>query len=183
MFYDRKDAGRQLAKKLLYYKDKNPVVLGIARGGLEIAKQIADTLEVDFEAVITRKLPFPQNPEAGFGAVAEDGGLYLHSRYRDIMRPEDIERIRDMQVAEIHRRAKVIRKSRPLPNLASRIVILADDGIAMGSTMKASIELCKARKCKKVVVAAPVSGAQVKVEMQSIADDVVILDTPRNFRV
>ena len=181
MFYDRKDAGSKLAEKLLHYKDENPVVLGIARGGIEIGFEIAKALNAQFDAVITRKLPFPDNPEAGFGAVAEDGGVYLHP-HSEIIPKQQIEKIKAEQIEEIKRRAEVIRKNRALPTIKNRTVILADDGIAMGSTMKASIALCRSRNCAKVVVAAPVAGPIVKNQMQDTADDAVILETPSNFR-
>lgn len=182
MFHDRKDAGRKLAKQFEGYQQKNPVVLGIARGGVEIAYEIAKYLDAEFDALITRKLPMPGNPEAGFGAVAEDGSIYMQPRYEDIIPSDMVEKIKKQQIKEIKRRIEKIRAGRQLPEIENRIVIIADDGIAMGSTMRASIQLCRRKNCSEVVVAAPVSGIQTKQQIQDIADETVILETPSNFR-
>jgi predicted phosphoribosyltransferase len=143
MFKDRRDAGVRLARALEEYRDQDVLVLAIPRGGVEVGYEVARYLDADFTIVITRKLPFPDNPEAGFGAIAEDGSRFI---FRDAARslpPPIVERIVEQQQGEIRGRIRVLRGGGPLPEIRNRIVILVDDGIAMGSTMRASIQLCK----------------------------------------
>ncbi|MEW6360410.1 MAG: phosphoribosyltransferase [Planctomycetota bacterium] len=182
MFDDRSDAGRKLARALEKYKNKNAVVLAIPRGGVEVGYHVAKHLNADLSLIVARKLPFPDNPESGFGAVAEDGSAFLYRRMDWRMPEEVVERIKRDQQKEVQRRIAVLRGGRPLPDLKGRTVILVDDGIAMGSTMRASILLCKNKGAGKIVVAAPVSGDIVAKEIAEDVDDVVILETPRFFR-
>jgi len=182
MFEDRKDAGNKLAKTLAKYKDKDVLILCIPRGGVEVGYQVAKYLNADFSLIATRKLPFPDNPEAGFGAVAEDGSTFIYENYTYYLSEETINKIIREQKKEIKRRIDVLRKGRPLPEIRNKTVILIDDGIAMGSTMKASIKLCKNKKAKKIVVAAPVSGREVAEKLGEMVDEIVILEKPRFFQ-
>lgn len=182
MFEDRKDAGEKLAKALKKYKDKNTLVLAIPRGGVEVGYQVAKYLNASFSILVTRKLPYPDNPETGFGAIAEDGSTFI---YRNAVRllPEGmIDEIIREQKQEIRRRVAVLRKSRPLPALVNRTVILVDDGIAMGSTMRASIILCKNKGAGKIVVAVPVAGERSVAEIGEMVDEIVVLEEPTFFR-
>jgi len=182
MFEDRKDAGEKLAKALKKYKDKNTLVLAIPRGGVEVGYQVAKYLNASFSILVTRKLPYPDNPETGFGAIAEDGSTFI---YRNAVRllPEGmIDEIIKEQKQEIRRRVAVLRKSRPLPALVNRTVILVDDGIAMGSTMRASIILCKNKGAGKIVVAVPVAGERSVAEIGEMVDEIVVLEEPTFFR-
>ena len=182
MFGDRKDAGEKLAKALAKYKDKDVLVLSIPRGGVEVGYQVAKYLNAEFSLIVTRKLPFPDNPESGFGAVAEDGSTFIYESYTYYLSEETIKKIIREQKQEIKRRIDVLRKGRPLPDVQNKTVILIDDGIAMGSTMSASIKLCKNRKAKKIVVAASVSGEEMADKLGKMVDEVVILERPRFFQ-
>lgn len=182
MFKNRKDAGEKLAQALEKYRDKNPLILAIPRGGVEVGLQVSRKLCAEFSLIIVRKLPFPDNPEAGFGAVAEDGSTFIFENASYWLAGETIERIKQDQIAEVERRINVLRGGNPLPELAGRTVILVDDGIAMGSTMRAAIELCKARKAGKIVVAVPVTGKKTADAIEKEADELVVLDIPLNFR-
>ena len=182
MFKNRKDAGEKLAKALERYREENPIILAIPRGGVEVGLQVAAKLNADFSLVIARKLPFPDNPEAGFGAIAEDGSTFILESAYYWLEGETIERIKQQQIAEIERRIKTLRGDKPLPEIRGRTVILIDDGIAMGSTMRAAIELCRNRKAGKVVVAVPVAGREVAEELQKKVDDLIVLETPAYFR-
>ena len=158
MFTDRRDAGQRLARALEQYRGRNALVLAIPRGGVEVAGQVAKHLNTDLSILVSRKLPFPDNPEAGFGAIAEDGSTFI---FRDAglwLSGETIEEIIQEQRAEIQRRIQVLRKNQPLPEMTGRIVILVDDGLAMGSTMRAAISLCNKRKPRRIVVAVPVAA-------------------------
>jgi putative phosphoribosyl transferase len=181
IFRDRKDAGEHLAQALIGYKKEHPLVLAIPRGGTEVGFEVAKALDADFDLLIARKLPFPDNPESGFGAIAEDGSLYIIPYYAQILDPALIERIVEYQKGEIVRRIRTLRGGRPVTPVKGRTVILVDDGIAMGSTMHAAIEFCKHQGAAKIIVAAPVGSPRVKAELEQIVDDVVILSTPYNF--
>ncbi len=182
MFKDRKDAGKRLANQLLKYKGQDVVVLAIPRGGVQVGKEVAQALDAEFSIVVTRKLPYPDNPESGFGAIAEDGSTYLVEQVIFGLPEGQVENIMMQQEEEIQDRISTLRNNEELPRLQDRIVILVDDGIAVGSTMKASIELVKKRRPQKLVVAAPVASAKVMQDLEQIADCVIILEKPLNFR-
>ena len=182
MFENRKDAGRQLAEVLEKYRGDDLFVLAIPRGGAEVGYEVAEYLDADFSIVITKKLALPDNPEAGFGAVAEDGSTFMFPEAITWLPLEEIGRIKKEQQKELKRRIKVLRRGKRLPRIKGKTVILVDDGIAMGSTMKASIKLCKNKKAGKIVVASPVAGKDVMDELWDLADDVVVLEVPMFFR-
>lgn len=182
MFRNRKDAGEKLADALEKYRVENPIILAIPRGGVEVGIQVARRLNADFSLVIARKLPFPDNPEAGFGAIAENGSTFIFENAHYWLAGEAIERIKEQQINEIERRIKILRGGNPLPEITGRIVILIDDGIAMGSTMRAAIKLCKNKKAGKIVVAVPVAGEDVAEKIQKEVDELVVLEIPSHFR-
>ncbi|MDZ7833253.1 MAG: phosphoribosyltransferase [Desulfobacterales bacterium] len=181
-FRDRAHAGRLLAEKLIDYESENPIVLAIPRGGVEVGIEVAKRLNCDFELLIVRKLPFPDNPESGFGAIAEDGSSVVFDRFAQTVSETERQQIYEAQQQEIQSRIRTLRKGRPLPAIKGRTVILIDDGIAMGSTMQASVAMCRNQKAQKIIVAAPVSSPRTKIEFQSLADDAVILTTPEFFQ-
>lgn len=182
MFKNRKDAGEKLARALEKYRAENPLILAIPRGGVEVGLQVAKKLGADFSLIIARKLPFPDNPEAGFGAIAEDGSTYILGDAFYWLSEDTIETIKEQQITEIRRRIKALREGQPLPEIKGRIIILIDDGIAMGSTMRAAIGLCKNMKARKIVVAAPVAGREVAEEIRRRVDEIIVLETPPYFR-
>jgi putative phosphoribosyl transferase len=181
IFIDRRDAGFEVGKLLEdRYKDKNALVLGIPRGGVIIAYEVAKVLNGELSVVITKKLPHPLQEELAIGAVAEDGSVYLTSLANGL-RPETVQRIVKDQRKEIESRTQRFRDGKPLPDMFNRIVIVVDDGIATGSTIVPAIKLCKHRKAAKVVVAAPVSGEGYVSEINDLADEVVIVEQPQLF--
>jgi len=182
MFKDRHDAGKRLAKALDHYRDKNVLVLAIPRGGVEVGFQIAKSLRADFSILISRKLPYPDNPEAGFGALAEDGSTIILKGATLWIPEKKIKEIIQKQSEEIKRRIRILRKGESLPEIKGRTIILVDDGLAMGSTMRAAIQLCRKRKAQKIIVAVPVAGDRVAEEMERIVDKAVILEIPPFFR-
>ena len=182
MFEDRKDAGQKLARALSKYKDQDVIVLGIPRGGVEVGYYVARALHACFSMIVSRKLPSPGNPEAGFGAIAEDGSTFLIDRAVRWVSDEEIKAIQQAQKLEIARRIKALRKGRPLPDLKDKTVILVDDGIAMGATMRAAILLCRNKKAEKIVVAAPVAGEDVAAEIAKTVDEIVVLEMPVLFQ-
>jgi len=182
MFENRRDAGHKLARALEAYAGQGVLVLAIPRGGVEVAYQVADHLDADFSLIICRKLPLPHNPEAGFGAIAEDGSTFILDYATSGLTTKTINRIVEEQKREIDRRIEALRKGEPLPEIEGRTVILVDDGIAMGSTMRAAIRLCRKHDAGKVVVAVPVAGPRVAEEIGAIADELVVLEEPLFFR-
>lgn len=182
MFEDRQDAGRKLASALEKYKDKGVLVLAIPKGGVEVAFQVAKHLRAEMGILISRKLPYPDNPESGFGAIAEDGSLFMIEDALGFLSEVEIEEIIREQKEEIKRRIAVLRNNEPLPQIKGRIVILIDDGIAMGSTMRAAIALCKNKKAEKIVVAVPVTAESTAQAIKRLADEVIVLEKPLFFQ-
>ena len=181
MFKDRKDAGQKLAAALQIYKEEDPLVFAIPRGGVELGYEVSKLLDADFSLLICRKLPFPFNTESGFGAMAEDGSLYINELAAASVSHKEIEQIIIQQSLEIKRRIQTLRGGRPLPSIKGRSIILVDDGIAMGSTMHVAVELCRKEEAKRIIVAVPVASQQAIEKFSQIADEVVVLESPVNF--
>lgn len=179
MFTDRRDAALQLAAKLEKYREQSVIVLGIPRGGIEIAYYISRQLKATMSVIIVRKLGYPRNPEYAFGAMAEDGSIYYTPDHRMQISQETMDKVEDAQQKEILRRIQVFRKGLPLPDLKDKIVLLADDGIATGATVMAAINLCKNQGAARVIVAAPVAPADKirEIEMEG-AETVILLKLP-----
>jgi putative phosphoribosyl transferase len=182
MFKDRSDAGKKLAAALEEFRSVRPLVLGIPRGGAEVGCEVAKYLQAEFSLIIARKLPIPGNPEAGFGAIAEDGTLFLIEKARQWLSESEIDRVIKEQKLQLSMRLAVLRKGKPLPEIKGRTVILVDDGIAMGSTIRACIRMCRNRQASLVIVAAPVSGVDTAELIAAEADRAVILETPADFQ-
>jgi putative phosphoribosyl transferase len=182
MFIDRTDAGVQLAERLSEFKNQNVLILAIPRGGVEVGFVVAQKLQADFSIVVSRKLPFPDNPESGFGAIAEDGSLFIFRESSYWLNKDRIQQIVEEQKIVIRDRIAVLRKNRKLPEIKDRIVILIDDGLAMGSTMMAAIQLRKNRNPEKIIVAVPVSGKSSAGMIAQEVDELVVLEMPHKFR-
>jgi len=177
MFQNREDAGNQLGSALDKYQPDRPLLLGIPRGGVEVGYYAALHLDCAFNVIIVRKLGHPEQPEAAFGALAEDGSLYLDPWSNKYLTKEIIEKVIKREKKEIQRRIKAYRRGQPLPDLTDRVVILLDDGIATGATIFAAIEMCRKEEPKRIVVAAAVSGYSQLRKLEAKADEVVILNT------
>jgi putative phosphoribosyl transferase len=181
IYVDRKDAGVELGKMLEEkYKNKNALVLGIPRGGIVIAYEIAKILNGELSVVITKKLPHPLHEELAIGATAENGSVYLTS-FAKTINNSTIKDILAAQQKEILSRIHRFRKGKSLPDMDGRVIILADDGIATGSTLVPAIKMCKSKKASKIIVAAPVSGANYVSDIDELADEVVIAERPEMF--
>ena len=178
LFKNRKDAAEKLAHALGKYRNTNALVLGIPRGGAETAYYVAKYLNAELALVITRKLGYPFNPEAAFGAVAEDGSVYISETARETITTDEMNDVLEQERVEIQRRIQKLRRNKPLPNLKGRTVIITDDGIATGATVLATIALCKKSKSGKIVVAAPIASRQINNILSNEVDDVIILEMP-----
>jgi putative phosphoribosyl transferase len=183
-FSDRVDAGKRLASALKDFAPKNGIVLAIPRGGVVVGYEIAKVLAVPLDIIIPHKLGAPDNPELAIGAIAEDGTAILDDNlitYMGVSR-EYIREESERQKQEIQRRLKMYRQDAPNPNLKGLGVIIVDDGIATGSTMKAALASVKNRGAASVTVAVPVGPPQTIQELKKQADRVVCLYTPDYFQ-
>lgn len=183
MFTDRRDAGRQLASRLSRFGDLRPVVLGMPRGGVLVAAEVAHRLGATLDMIVVRKIGCPWQPELGLGAIAEGGVRVLNdSLIRDTgIRPEELEAATTREWGELARRRHRYRGDRAASPLSGRVVILVDDGLATGYTARAAIEAIRRRGGERVILAVPVGPRDTVAAMREIADDVVVLDSPRWF--
>ncbi|MHA1262128.1 MAG: phosphoribosyltransferase [Candidatus Freyarchaeota archaeon] len=177
MFRDRVEAGTKLAKELQAYKRENPVVLAIPRGGVVVGYEVARELGAPLDIVIPRKIPSPHNPELGVGAVAQDGTVIINQQIKEYLNVSDeyIQEEAERQIREIERRMRTYRGDRePFP-VKDRVVILVDDGIATGVTMRAAIRSLRKQTPRKIVVAVPVAPPRTIKKIEEEADEVVCL--------
>jgi len=184
IFADRQHAGQTLAKHLSHHqKDKNTLVLGLPRGGVVVAEEVAQALQAPMDVILLRKLPYPPQPELAVGAVAEDGTTFINEEFRHAaeQQPESLEPIVREQMEIIRSRAKQYRPHRHAHGWKGKTVILVDDGIATGATMKVAIRAARSGGADRVVVAVPVAAPSSIRELQTEADEVVCLDAPESF--
>lgn len=184
IFADRRQAGQTLAKHLSHHqKDKNTLVLGLPRGGVVVAEEVAQALQAPMDVILLRKLPYPPQPELAVGAVAEDGTTIINEGFRRAVeqQPESLEPIVREQMEIIRSRAKQYRPHRHAHGWKGKTVILVDDGIATGATMKVAIRAARSGGADRVVVAVPVAAPSSIRELQTEADEVVCLDAPESF--
>ena len=183
-FADRHQAGRELASKLSKYRGRHDVVvLALPRGGVPVAFEIAEALDAPLDIFVVRKLGMPGHPEFAIGAIAS-GGVRVLSE--DVIRwygiPDSaIDVVARQELAELERRDREYRQGRPLTDLRDRIVILVDDGLATGSTMRAAVQAVRAHHPARVVVAVPVGAPTTCEEFADITDETVCARTPEPF--
>jgi len=179
IFENRHDAGRQLAAEVGEYKDQSIVALAIPNGGVPVAVEVASALNADLDLVISRKIPMPLNPEAGFGAIADDGTIILNEEAvkRVGLSQQQIEYEASKVRADIKQRSMLYKGDRPLVRLRGRAVILVDDGLASGFTMMAAVESVRHRRPGEIVVAVPCASAVAVKQLERVADKVVTCTT------
>jgi len=184
LFKNRLDAGERLSAKIqLSEGDKNPIVLGIPRGGISVGYSIARKLNCPLEPITLRKLPIPQNDQMGFGAVTLDKQVILNRRLIDAgyVSESEIDAIVDEVYEEVMRRDKLYRGSRPFPELKDRCVIIVDDGLATGFTMLAAIRFAKDKEAMKILCAVPVAHENSYNMVKQEADSIVCLHIDRGY--
>ena len=179
IFENRHDAGRQLAAELSEYNDQPVVVLAIPNGGVPVALEVAGALKADLDLVICRKIPLPLTPEAGFGACADDGTIILNEEIakRVGLSRQQIEYEASKVRAEIKRRSILYKGDRPLVTVTSKTVIIIDDGLASGITMRAAVESVRRRRPREIVVAVPCASALAVKQLERVADRVITCTT------
>jgi putative phosphoribosyl transferase len=184
VFEDRADAGRQLARQLERFAHRSDVmVLGVPRGGVSVAFEVAMALHAPLDVFLSRKLGVPGQPELAFGAVAAGGGRYLDE---NIVRSAGISNQQVEQItAEVHseldRRAALYRGDRPPLQVAGRTVILVDDGMATGASVYAAVQALRQMQPAKLVVAVPVAPPATGAWLRKFVDEIVCLDLPNTF--
>ena len=184
-FRDRSDAGKRLARALQAYADDDPIVLALPRGGVPVAAEVARALAAPLDLLLVRKIGVPQQPELAMGAVV-DGAEPITVRNEDVIRMADISEadfaeVRDRELKEIDRRRQLYLAGRPFPELAGRTVIVVDDGIATGATMRAALQALRRRKPRRLVLAVPVAATSTLKSLRKMADDTVCLDSEDGF--
>ncbi|WP_081671041.1 phosphoribosyltransferase [Sporocytophaga myxococcoides] len=181
IFTNREDAGIQLGNQLSgKFKDKNALVLAIPRGGVEVAYHVAKILNGELSVVISKKLPYPGQPELACGAIAEDESVYLSALGKRLDESTIKALIKD-RLQEIKRRILEYREGKPLPNMKNRTVIIVDDGIATGSTIVPILQLCRKHEVSELIVAAPVSGNNYADLIHDLSDEVIVLEIPSSY--
>ncbi|WP_052430273.1 phosphoribosyltransferase [Sporocytophaga myxococcoides] len=181
IFTNREDAGIQLGNELsAKFKNKNALVLGIPRGGVEVAYHVARIINGELSIVIAKKLPYPGQPELACGAVTEDESVYLSALGRRLPEPT-IKALIEDRIQEIKRRILEYRDGKPLPDMKNRTVIIVDDGIATGSTIAPILQLCRKQQVAELIVAAPVSGNNYADLIDELADEVIVLEVPSYY--
>src|SRR4051812_36572818 len=184
IFADRAEAGRVLASKLKKYAGRPDVlVLALPRGGVPVGYEIAVALHAPLDVFLVRKLGLPGHEELAMGAIATSGVRVLNP---DVVRPlqisdEIIDAVAQQELRELERRERLYRDDRPPPEVHGRIVILVDDGLATGSTMRAAIAALRQQEPARIIVAVPVGAAETCAEFHSEADEVVCARTPEPF--
>ena len=184
IFRDRMDAGAQLAAQLSpYARHPNVVVLGLPRGGVPVAYQVARRLEVPLDVFMVRKLGVPGQTELAMGAIASGGVRVLNPDVVAAVRISEAEiaQIADREQRELDRQQRAYRGDRPFPALAGRTVIVVDDGLATGSTMRAAVTALRQMQPARIVVAAPVAASDTCRSLAQDADEVVCVSTPEPF--
>jgi predicted phosphoribosyltransferase len=184
IFDDRADAGRQLAARLRQENlSGDIIVLGLPRGGLPVAVEVARALDAPVDILLVRKVGAPFNPELAVGSVAM-GGIIVHNRWvldQLGLDDEDLKPIVERERQELERRERVYRGDRPWPKLEGKTVVLVDDGAATGATMRAAVASVRMLSPERIVVALPTSSAEAAERFSAVADDVVVLSIPEPY--
>jgi putative phosphoribosyl transferase len=185
MFRDRRDAGLKLAAALSEFKESDCVVLALPRGGVPVAAEVARALSAPLDLLLVRKIGAPMQPELAIGSVI-DGGKPIVVRDEELMRltgtsTKQFDIICGRELGEIERRRKFYLGGRSPQPLTGKTVIVIDDGLATGNTMRAALRAVRERKPKQVVMAVPVAPLGTAEKFQKLADRVVCLDTPEPF--
>lgn len=156
LFKNRREAGKKLASLLINQTFKDPIILGLPRGGIIVAKEVADALNAPLSLIITQKIGHPYNPEYAIGAVSDDESIIINeNEIRDVAK-EWLEKTKNEKIKEAIRRKKKYLRGKNLPSLKDRTVIIVDDGLATGFSMKLAVEIANKQRPKEIIVAVPI---------------------------
>jgi len=183
-FYDRQEAGRQLARYLMRYAgDCNTIVLALPRGGVPVAYEVAAALRAPLDIYIVRKLGAPGHEELAIGALAADGSCVVDEaavRYLGVS-PRMLEEIVQRELLELKRRELAYRGNRPEPDVRGKTVVVVDDGLATGATMTSVVRALRQKHPAKIIVAVPVGSQEAVEALGNVADGVIAVDIPHEF--
>jgi putative phosphoribosyl transferase len=179
-FADRTDAGRQLADRLGHLRGMNALALGLPRGGVPVAAQVADALQIPLDVIVVRKLGVPYQPELAMGAVGEGGIKVINDQVLHAAQVTDraLAAVEESELAELERRSARFRRGLPSVALDGKIAIVIDDGIATGATARAACQIARARGAAKVILAVPVAPPDSVRSLLEVADEVVCVEKP-----
>ncbi len=183
-FRDRVQAGQLLSRKLKHYANRDDViVLALPRGGVPVAREVARQLHAPLDVFLVRKLGTPGQEELAMGAIASGGVRVLNDEVVDILKvpPQVIDSVTAKEMRELTRRERLYREGRSAPDVTGRTVILVDDGLATGSTMRAAVVALRRSRPKRIVVAVPVAAASTCRDLREEADEVICLHMPEPF--
>ena len=182
-FSDRRDAGRRLAESLVALRAEHPVVLGLLRGGVPVAFEVAQRLDAPLDVVVVRKFGVPYQPELALGAVGEEGVRVVNPLVvrESGVTAAQLEAAEREARAQVSVRAKAVRDVKPRIALSGRTVVIVDDGVATGSTALAACQVVRTEGAARVVLAVPVAPAETVAALREVADEVVCLDVPKPF--
>jgi len=183
-FRNRSDAGRRLGDRLQFLRSEDVVVLGLPRGGVPVAVEVARALRAPLDVILVRKLGVPAQPELGLGAIGESGARVINPdvvRYAHVSEAQ-IAEVEQKERAELQRRAQRFRGDAPHVSLAGRIAVIVDDGIATGSTARAACQVARALGAAAVVLAVPVAPPSTDRALRGDADEVICLEMPDHFQ-
>jgi putative phosphoribosyl transferase len=182
-FKDRQEAGRLLARQLVEMRGKKAVVLGIPRGGIIVARELARALDAELDIVLSHKLRTPGHQELALGSIAEDGKLFLNEGLMQELGVGQsyVQREGAQQFAEIKRRAELIRRTRPKVPLKGRLVIVTDDGVATGATTQAALWAVRQEQPSRLITAIPVGAEETIRRLAEDTDEIVCLRAPQYF--
>lgn len=182
LFHDRLQAAEKLVLALARYRNKSPLVLGIPRGSVPMAKHIADELNGELDVVLVHKIGAPDNPEFAVGSVSEFGTIHRPPSLGDYHLPTGyLERAAKTEIEKLKKRRASYSPIRPPIDPQNRVVIIVDDGIATGATLLAAIRAIRAQKPRKIIAAAPVGAPRTLDEIKYEVDELVVLETPLDF--
>ena len=182
-FDDRRDAGRRLAARLADLAPLHPIVIGLPRGGVLVAAEVAAGLEASLELLVVRKLGVPEQPELALGAIAEGGARVLNADVLDATRigAGELARLTEREAAALAQEVARYRRGRLPLDVAGRLVIVVDDGLATGATARVAIKALRERGTGRLVLAVPVAPRDTVEAFAALADEVVVLAVPRPF--
>jgi putative phosphoribosyl transferase len=182
-FVDREEAGRRLGERLQQENVDGDIVLAIPRGGLPLGRAVADAIDAPLDIVVAKKIGAPGNPEFAIGAVAADGSVWLNESVieRQGIGREYVADAREQKAREARQKAERYRDGPP-PELAGKRVVIVDDGVATGATVRACIGQVRAEQPARIVLAVPVGSPRTMEELEEMVDTVVALETPTDFR-